>query len=707
MHRRGLSTFRLCRFKIMKEHVLQNEEPSMNYLTINSLVRRLLVLSIVLFSIMGMQAQVDIMDWENSYQTLDDYEEEEEVQELEMSYEELAELAENKIDINNATREDLLRLPFLSPQQVMDIMEYLYHYGSIKSNAELLMIRSLDYKTCQLLSQCIVITNNDDQAKRFPSPSYIARYGKSSLMSSFHVPLYQRKGDKNGYLGYKYKHWTRYEFTCGKWIKAGLMLSQDAGEPFFAGKNKWGYDYVSPYLQIRNLSKLSNLVVGRYRARYGMGLVINNSFSLGKQASLASIGRVSHGLYAHSSRQEGNYLQGIGATIEMAHGLELSTFMSYRKIDATISADDNSITTILKSGYHRTTSEMARRRNASQSLMGANLNYQSNGFHIGLTGYHTAFDKPLHPDTAKLYKRISPWGKQFWNVGADYGYLSNHIAINGEIATNDNKGIATINTINYAVNSQLSVVAIQRFYSYRYYSLMASSFSEGRGVQNENGFFFGFSYKASAHLSLFNYFDYAYFAWPKYLVTGSSNTFDTQQSATWTNKNLEITARYRLKTWNRDNKDANGNKFLDRITQHRIRLRVQNKDKALFLSTQADANIFCQHNTSLGYMISQQVGFRKPSLQIYAFVAYFHTDDYNSRVYTYERSTLYNMSFPMLYGHGVRGGATARIDILPNLMAMAKIGCTYHIDKKQIGSGLQTIYTNCPTDIDLQLRWKF
>ena len=26
------------------------------------------------------------------------------------------------------------------------------------------------------------------------------------------VPLYEREGDRNGYLGYKYKHWFRYSF---------------------------------------------------------------------------------------------------------------------------------------------------------------------------------------------------------------------------------------------------------------------------------------------------------------------------------------------------------------------------------------------------------------------------------------------------------------------------------------------------------------
>lgn len=42
----------------------------------------------------------------------------------EQTYEELNDIASQKIDINHCTREDLSRLPFLSSQQIMDIMEY-------------------------------------------------------------------------------------------------------------------------------------------------------------------------------------------------------------------------------------------------------------------------------------------------------------------------------------------------------------------------------------------------------------------------------------------------------------------------------------------------------------------------------------------------------------------------------------------------------
>ena len=45
----------------------------------------------------------------------------------------LTELTDSPIDINNDTREELERLPFLSDIQIEDIMAYLYQYGSMKS----------------------------------------------------------------------------------------------------------------------------------------------------------------------------------------------------------------------------------------------------------------------------------------------------------------------------------------------------------------------------------------------------------------------------------------------------------------------------------------------------------------------------------------------------------------------------------------------
>ena len=141
---------------------------------------------ITMLSVFHMQAQTDIIDWESSFQTIEDVDEEE-VENLEMQYEELSDLIEHKIDINSATREELLRLPFLSNQQVMDIMEYMYHYGSMKSLAELAMIRSIDYETRQLLAQCLFVGDKNEE-KKFPSLYNIAKYGKNKIIANGNIP---------------------------------------------------------------------------------------------------------------------------------------------------------------------------------------------------------------------------------------------------------------------------------------------------------------------------------------------------------------------------------------------------------------------------------------------------------------------------------------------------------------------------------------
>ena len=54
-----------------------------------------------MLSVFQIQAQTDITDWESSFQTIEDVDEEE-VENWEMQYEELSDLIEHKIDINSA-----------------------------------------------------------------------------------------------------------------------------------------------------------------------------------------------------------------------------------------------------------------------------------------------------------------------------------------------------------------------------------------------------------------------------------------------------------------------------------------------------------------------------------------------------------------------------------------------------------------------------
>ena len=57
----------------------------------------------------------------------------------EETYELLCDLELHPMNLNSVTREQLEQLPFLTAQQVEDIMAYLYQYGPMKSEAELMM----------------------------------------------------------------------------------------------------------------------------------------------------------------------------------------------------------------------------------------------------------------------------------------------------------------------------------------------------------------------------------------------------------------------------------------------------------------------------------------------------------------------------------------------------------------------------------------
>ncbi len=612
----------------------------------------------------------------------------------------LTELADSPIDINNATREDLERLPFLSDIQIEDIMAYLYQYGSMKSEGELAMIVSLDPLRRKLLTRFIFFGEKNEDRK-FPKLSDISKYGKHDILASIKVPFYERKGDKNGYLGYQYKHSIRYTFSYSDYVKIGLTGAQDAGEPFFAGRNSMGYDHYSFYLSLRKMGRIKSLVVGRYKVKMGMGLVINNNIGLGKLTSLSSLGRQSNYIGGYSSRSDANYLQGAAITVSLPANMELTAFESYREIDATLNKDDGSIATILKTGYHRTPTEMEKKNNSSQSLAGGNLSFDKNGFHAGVTALYTHLNRNIDPGE-QLYRRYYAKGQDYWNISVDYGFNKGRFSFAGETATGDCNAIATINKLGFRASGSLSLMAVYRRYSYKYYSLFSESFSEGGYVQNESGIYLGAEWHPSSYLSMSAYSDYSHFPWAKYLIDFSSRAWDNLVSASYSRGNITLGLRYRLKMKEKNNDEKNG--LTDDIT-HKARLFVEYKTETWKLKTQADFTSDHYKENSNGWMITQSASWTpNRKLSFSASAGYFNTDDYNSRICFYEKGLLYSFNYPSLYGEGVRYSLWTRLTLSSRIWITAKLATTDYFDRDHISSGLQQIDHSSMTDLELQMR---
>ena len=612
----------------------------------------------------------------------------------EETYDLLCELRQHPMDINQTTREQLEQLPFLSAQQVEEIVEYLYRYGPMKSLAELRMVRSLDDSRRRLLTYFIYVGESEDTKQR-------ARV-LNELMVTGRVPFYERRGDTAAYYGYPYRHWVRYQLTYGDRLKAGIVGSQDAGEPFFAGKNQSGYDYYSVFLQLNQWRRLETLVLGNYRVSMGMGLILNNSFGLGKVAMLQNMGRATSTLRAHSSRSSDGYLQGAAATVTIARGLTATGFISYRAMDATLN-QDGSAATIVTSGYHRTATELEKKNNLKNTTFGGNVRYQANGYHAGVNVVGTHLNRELKPNISALYWQYYAQGYDFLNVSADYGYVHHRFSINGETALNRDGALATINSVSLQLGGEWSLMALYRSYSYRYTSLYANSFSDGGSVQNENGIYLGATWQPSPSWKLMAYTDYAYFPWAKYQISQASHSWDQLLQVTYSKKHWTLGGRYRLRIRQRDDDDKAA---LVTRTEHRGRISAE-YSQGWSSRTQVDFGFISFNGNERGLMVSETLGLTHRWLRLNGGVGWFHTDSYDSRVYLYELGPLYTYSVAQFYGEGIRYWLMARANIGKRVMLTAKIGVTDYFDRSTIGSSYQQINASSQTDLDLQLRWKF
>lgn len=417
---------------------------------------------------------------------------------------------------------------------------------------------------------------------------------------------------------------------------------------------------------------------------------LSNIIRYGKLSALSSLGRMGTSIRVHSSRSSANYLQGAAATLNVAKGLDVSAFVSYRTIDATVKND--SISTIQTSGLHRTELEIEKQGAAKAFLAGGNLHYSFKGVHVGATGIFYSYSLPLYPDKSQLYKRFAPEGKSFWNMSVDYGYVSHRLTMQGETATGDCGVVATINSMSYLFSEKWSLLALYRFYPYRYYAMYSNSFKAGSDVQDESGGYVGMRWTPSAKWMVEAYGDVAYFAWPKYHTTGSTYAMNYLVSAVCQLSSfISLGARYQYK-WKNE------------ATTQRARLYLRMNRSAWSSKTQVDATWL---SGSRGYMASEAFAYRYRWLRLQASMGYFHTSDYDSRVYALEPGMLYTMSFGSYFGEGIRCALLAKVDVGSHWLLACKWAMTQYFDRNHISSGLQQINGSCQSDLELQLKWKW
>ena len=624
--------------------------------------------------------------------------------------EELSNRLQEPVNLNSATREQLEQFPFLSDIQIEHLLAYIYIHGQMETIYELQLVEELDRQTIQYLLPfvCIKAINNEPAFRWKTMLKDAGRYGKNEVLTRLDIPFYKRKGYEHTYLGPSVYNSVKYTFRYRDQLYAGGVAEKDAGEPFAALHNRYGYDYYSFYLLLQNCGRLKSLAVGNYRLSFGQGLVMSTDYLMGKTIYASSFNNRSTGIKRHSSTDEYNYFRGVATTVALTKRLSVSAFYSHRNMDGVVT--DGEITSVYKTGLHRSRKEADKKNLLTSQLTGGNVSYQQNHIRLGITGVYYVFNRLYEPELTG-YSKYNIHGNHFYNLGIDYAYRWRRFSFQGETAIGK-QGWASLNRLQYSPVQDIQFMLIHRFYSYDYWAMYAHSFGEGSTVQNEQGYYVGLETTPFSHWRFFVSFDLFSFPWKKYRINKPSRGTDGLIQATFTPRtNLSMYLKYRYKQKERDLTGSKGTLTLP-IFHHQLRYRLNYSLNDVFSSrTTLDYNHFHSQDRAAtkGYQVTQMISSQLPWTRLFADVqgSYFCTDDYDSRVYVSEKGLLYTFYTPSFQGRGFRCAVRLRYELNKHWLFITKFGETIYLNRNEIGSGNDLILGNKKADVQMQLRIKF
>ena len=276
-------------------------------------------------------------------------------------------------------------------------------------------------------------------------------------------------------------------------MQYGVTGEKDAGEQFFKGAQKYGFDFYSAHFFVRNLGIIKSLAIGDFTVNLGQGLTQWGGLAFKKGLEVLNIKRQSDVLRPYNSAGEIAFNRGIGITLQK-NKWEATGFVSYNKLDANFNVDtlnfEDFVSSLQTSGYHRTASEVADKNSQGQLTLGGNLATLLNDLHIGINAVHYNFEHTItKPDY--LYNDYALSGKTAGNYSIDYSYTYKNMHFFGEAATDEDIDKAFINGLLISVDSHVDMSFLYRKISRGYQSLYTNAFTESTYPTNESGFYTG------------------------------------------------------------------------------------------------------------------------------------------------------------------------------------------------------------------------
>ena len=633
---------------------------------------------------------------------------------------------DNPIDLNKASREELIDLSLLTDIQISDLIVHRKLHGKLISIYELQSLKFWDLETIYLVLPFVSLDEKLDGLHLTLKEAI--REGKFDLFLRFQPTIESKAGyedvpdslleqSSKYYYGNSHKYYSRFRFSYKTNISVGLTAEKDAGEAFFRGAQKNGFDFYSAHAFYKGGKYVKSIALGDYQIQLGQGLNLWSSYAFGKSSDILTMKRNAVAIKPYTSVDESRFFR--GAAINLAYKrFDLLLFASQKRIDASgiqdsVQDDLEFVSSINLSGLHRTHSEIEKKNALKEIVSGASLQYQGDLFKLGIHGMYLQYDQPLQLNI-RPYNQFYFQGRSLFSLSTDYNFVYKNLNVFGEVSGSINEyhsGLAMLHGALLAVDTRLSLGLLYRDYDDSYQTMYNAGFSEGSRTQNENGLYAGLKLKLSKVWSLNAYTDVFEFPWLKFGVDAPSRGHEFLiQPIYKPNKKFELYVRYREQL-RQKNKSPSFDIItaIEDIRQRNFRINVSNKiNKVLTLKSRVEWVSISRESREKerGILITQDVAYKPKSMPFRFTLRYalFNTDSYDTRIYSYENNALYVFSVPAYYFEGSRCYLLARYSFTRSIDLWVKYGFFLYNNRDVIGSGAEEIQGDRKSDLTIQLR---
>ncbi len=650
-------------------------------------------------------------------------------------YETLLQYYQTPVNLNDANREELRALLLLSETQITNLLKHREATGPLLSLYELQAVPGWDLRTIYRVLPFVSVQSTDPNRARGPLWQRIKNEENNALFLRYERVLQQRKGytavdtfqrrPTQRYLGTPDKMLVRYRVSHAHDFSLGFAAEKDAGEPLAwqPGQGQYGPDFLSAHFFLQERGKLKALALGDYQLQFGQGLLLSSGLAVGKGSeTITTLRRSSVGVRPYSALLENTFFRGAAATYQLTPRWEATAFASRKSIDANLQQSADSLaqfdefgSSLLYTGFHRTTTELANRHNLQETVGGGNLGYTSRdgNLAVGFTTVATHYGTPLLKRTDP-YNRYEFSGQNNVALGLHYSYVWRNLLFFGETARTTGGGLGTVNGLLASLGPLVDASVLVRHYDVDFHTFYGNALSENTRNINESGLYLGLKIRPIARWEVSAYFDQFRFPWLRYRVGAPSQGDDALLRVAFTpNKTSLLYAQYRVRLKPRDLSSSLGRPvplpgqqlrhslLLYYDTQPTTRLGLRTRLQASRLRD--DDNLAWRS----GYVLSQdatvQLG-RRVSLT--ARYALFDTDDYDTRQYVFETDVLYAVSVPALYGQGTRAYALAQFSFNKHFTFWLRYANTNYRHQATVGTGLEEIQGAARSEVKMQVRYR-